>query len=223
MLHMMHSLPTEIIIADTHPLFREAVEARVSSWYPRATIRQAESAVQLQALLAEVTPQLLITDLHLPPGDLLDIIRDHPAMTMQGILIYSNYRDPKVVRDCCKMGVLGYVHKTSGAELLHKAIKSVLRREVFLGPGISLTGHETPAIPEGDHRFKDYFQLRFELTKRELEVLGQIKRGLNNREIAEALFISEQTVCVHRKNILRKVGVNNTQKLLRITYEHHLA
>lgn len=220
---MMHAYPREAIIADPHPLFREGVAARLLSWFPEISIQYAADAAGLADSLRKGSAGLVISEILLPPGDIFPLLHQFGGHPPCPILIISQYKDPNLVRELCKLGVLGVLHKGSEAQILSTAIHHALRQEVFLGPGIAMSGQTEAKPEEADPRFKDYFQLRFELTRREIEVLGLIKRGMKNREIAEALFISEQTVSVHRKNIFRKVGVNNTQKLLRITYEHHLA
>lgn len=219
---MMQPYLREAIIADPHPLFREGVEARLHAWFPGITVAHASDAPALASQMQMGHPDLVISEMLLPPGDVFPLLQSFGGTPPSPFIILSQYKDPKLVRELCKLGVLGVVHKNSPADSLHTAIRHAVAREVFLGPGLSMTGAAEPA-EEADTRFRDYFQLRFELTRREIEVLALIKRGLKNREIAESLFISEQTVSVHRKNIFRKVGVNNTQKLLRITYEHHLA
>lgn len=220
---MMHAYLREAIIADPHPLFREGVEARLRSWFPEIAIRHAADSDGLSECLRTGHADLVISEMLLPPGDILSLLERFNGSPPLPFVIISQYKDPKLVRELCKLGVLAVLHKGSGAEILQAAVRHALRQEIFLGPGITMTGQAEAKPEETDPRFKDYFQLRFELTRREIEVLSLIKRGMKNREIAEALFISEQTVSVHRKNIFRKVGVNNTQKLLRITYEHHLA
>jgi len=212
----------DILLADPFPMFRAGVRQYLGTWYPQAVIRETGDKEALMEMLANQTPDLLISELQIPPGDAFEVLKSLPQPATKGVLIISQYKDSRLVRDIFKLGVLGFLHKSSGPEELQKAVRAVLRKEVFLGNGVSLTEQSTsPKAPESQS-FRDFFQLRYELTPRELEVLANIKQGLNNREIAEALFISEQTVSVHRKNILRKVGVNNTQKLLRITYEHHV-
>ena len=213
----------EIIVADPHPLFREALENRLTAWFPKSRIYAAVDQDALLELGRQLNPDLVICEMNLGTGDAFQVMEQWPGKRRDQFLILTIYSDPKLVRNACKAGALGYVLKTSPPEELLRAIHEVLAKRVFLGSGVSPTdmpvqnGH----LMKADLR--DFFHLRFELTKREVEVLGQIMSGLSNREIAETLFISEQTVCVHSKNILRKVGVNNTQKLLRIAYEHQLA
>jgi two-component system, NarL family, response regulator DegU len=212
----------DILLADPFPMFRAGVRQYLGTWYPQAVIRESGDKGSLMEMLVNQPPDLLISELQIPPGDAFEVMKSLPQPATKGVLIISQYKDSRLVRDIFKLGVLGFLHKSSGPEELQKAVRAVLRKEVFLGTGVSLTEQPTSRKAPETQSFRDFFQLRYELTPRELEVLANIKQGLNNREIAEALFISEQTVSVHRKNILRKVGVNNTQKLLRITYEHHV-
>lgn len=221
--HPMNQHPfLDILLADPYHIFREGIRQYLAEWYPQATFRNASTAAEVIAQLKEQQPDLLLTALELPPGDAFEIFKAFPHPAGRGVLIISHFKEPRLVREICKLGALGYIHKSCLPDELQRAVKTVLRREVYLGKGIALTEQAPPMKDEENKQFRDYFHLRYELTPRELEVLAQIKQGLNNREIAEVLFISEQTVSVHRKNILRKVGVNNTQKLLKITYEHHL-
>lgn len=216
----MQSYPSEIIIADPHPLFNMAVESCLQRWFPNAEIQKVDKASALLKISTQVQPRLVIMELQLADGDAFEVLARWQNPRDTTFVILSQYKDPKIVRDLCKLGVLAYLHKSSQAEELHEAIQHAVAGEVYLGKGISLNGYATH---EDTDKFRDYFHLRYELTPREIEVLAQIKRGLSNREIAGELYISEQTVSVHRKNILRKVGVNNTQKLLCITFEHELA
>ncbi len=220
---MSASSPKEIVLADPHPVFRLGLRYLLQEWFPGAVIRETADIQDLLLQVQQQAPDLIISELHLPPGDLLEGLERSIHLQRLPIIVYSHYREPKLVRQSFKLGISGYLHKSSPAPHLKEAILQVLRKEVFMGEGIVLSDGQRGEVPEVHPAFRDYFHLRFELTRREIEVLAQIKKGLNNREIADLLYISEQTVSVHRKNILRKVGVNNTQKLLHITYEHHLA
>lgn len=217
---MSPNSPLDVLLADPYPICREGIRLQLEECLPHASIREASIATEVMDQLREQQPDLLVSALELPPGDAFEVMKAFPQPATRGVLIISHFKEPNLVREICKLGALGFLHKSCSVEEFQQAVRTVLRREVFLGSGISLS-EQTP-VQDEDDKFRDYFHLRYELTPRELEVLAQIKQGLNNREIAAALFISEQTVSVHRKNILRKVGVNNTQKLLRIAYEYHL-
>ncbi|MCL4110525.1 UNVERIFIED_CONTAM: hypothetical protein GTU68_047774 [Idotea baltica] len=91
--------------------------------------------------------------------------------------------------------------------------------------GLRLTpkiGHK-PKSEVRQNLFGDHFQIKQKLTKREKEVLEHIVLAKSNIEIGEVLFISEQTVGVHKKNIMRKLGVHNTVSLVRFAIDNNLA
>ena len=71
-------------------------------------------------------------------------------------------------------------------------------------------------------KFDDKFVKKYNLTKREIEILRLITLALSNKEIAKKLFISDQTVSVHRKNIMRKLQVSNTAALIKMAYDNSL-
>ena len=73
-----------------------------------------------------------------------------------------------------------------------------------------------------EKKFEDRFVKKNNLTRRELEILRHIAQAMSNKEIAEKLFISDQTVSVHRKNIMRKLGVTNTAGLIKTAYDNQL-
>ncbi|MEZ5048800.1 MAG: response regulator transcription factor [Saprospiraceae bacterium] len=73
-----------------------------------------------------------------------------------------------------------------------------------------------------ESKYEDKFQLRQKLTRREKEILSLITQAKSNKEIAKELFISYQTVGVHRKNIMRKLGVRSTVNLIRYAIDHDL-
>ena len=74
----------------------------------------------------------------------------------------------------------------------------------------------------GSGKFEDGFTIKNKLTKRELEILELISQAKSNKEIAEILFISPQTVSVHRKNVMRKLNVSNTASLIKYAMDHNI-
>jgi len=92
----------------------------------------------------------------------------------------------------------------------------------FLATGLEITPKKNGMSSTAPQPFEDRFLLRKKLTKREQEVLELITKALNNKEIASQLYISDQTVGVHRKNIMRKLGVRNTVNLIKFAIDHQL-
>lgn len=216
-----------VVIADDHQLFITGLRSILNDIddYEIEMLGIANDGEELISILKRQSPDLLILDLNMPERDGLDVldsIRDQYSDLK--ILALTMYDESKIVKSAFKSGVDGYVLKSSGKEELVKAIKEVLDGRTFLGKGVSLNSLVTKASRKSDdaYHFEDKFIKKSNLTKREFEILRLISLALSNKEIAKELFISDQTVSVHRKNIMRKLGVSNTAGLIKIAYDNSL-
>lgn len=216
-----------IVIADDHQLFITGLKSILKeiAEYDIHLLDIANDGEELIAILKKNVPDLLILDLNMPEKnglDVLDTIRDQYEDLK--ILALTMYDESKIVKSAFKSGVDGYVLKSSGKEELVRAIKEVLDGRTFLGKGVSLNSVVTKASRKSDdaYHFEDKFIKKSNLTKREFEILRLISLALSNKEIAKELYISDQTVSVHRKNIMRKLGVSNTAGLIKIAYDNSL-
>lgn len=216
-----------IVIADDHQLFITGLKSILKeiAEYDIHLLDIANDGEELITILKKNVPDLLILDLNMPEKnglDVLDTIRDQYEDLK--ILALTMYDESKIVKSAFKSGVDGYVLKSSGKEELVRAIKEVLDGRTFLGKGVSLNSVVTKASRKSDdaYHFEDKFIKKSNLTKREFEILRLISLALSNKEIAKELYISDQTVSVHRKNIMRKLGVSNTAGLIKIAYDNSL-
>ena len=92
----------------------------------------------------------------------------------------------------------------------------------YVGEGVELVNNGIKPMTPEMKIYQDKFLKKYNLTKREMEILSLIAQALSNKEIASELYISDQTVSVHRKNIMRKLGVSNAAALIKIAYENDL-
>ncbi len=167
---------------------------------------------------------LVILDLNLPDEDGLELI---PQIRKQfkniKILVLTSYGDYKFVGQALKNGADGYLLKSNSEEDLIDAIEEVMSGNTYLAPGLHITppnGKKMISLKKST--YEDRFVIKQKLTTREHEVLELITQAKNNKEIAKELFISDQTVGVHRKNIMRKLGVRNTINLIKFAMENQL-
>ena len=216
-----------VVIADDHQLFITGLKSILNDieGYEINLLDIANDGEELLDILKQNVPDLLILDLNMPERDgldVLDVIRGQYEDLK--ILALTMYDESKIVKSAFKSGVDGYVLKSSGKEELVRAIIEVLDGRTFLGKGVSLNSLTSKASRKSDnaYQFEDKFIKKSNLTKREFEILRLISLALSNKEIAKELFISDQTVSVHRKNIMRKLGVSNTAGLIKIAYDNSL-
>lgn len=209
-----------VIIADDHQLFVESLRLllQTTDAYHFNIVGVAYSGSELLELLKTHKPDLLLLDINLPSKNGLEVLQE-VKKTIKGtrILVLTMYDDPKIIKSAFDSKVDGYLLKNCGKDELLGAIETVMRGDVFIGKGVSVANHQSEPTT-----FEDIFQKKFQLTKREIEVLRLITQARNNSSIAKELYISEQTAAVHRKNIMRKIGVNSTAALIRVAYDNHL-
>jgi len=105
---------------------------------------------------------------------------------------------------------------------LTECVNEIMIGNRFLATGLQITPSKNGDTGSQAQPFEDRFLLRKKLTRREQEVLELIAKAMNNKEIADQLYISDQTVGVHRKNIMRKLGVRNTVNLIKFAIDHQL-
>lgn len=214
-----------VLLADGFPIYVEGLRSvlhKTEGRFHCAVKGVAQTGADVPRMLQESPADLLLIDIGLPETDGLKILPTvKKGFANTRILVLSQLDDPRLVRAAFKAGADGYMLKSSSKDELFKAIEQVLNGHVFVGAGLTVgerNGHTVSIAASPDIRFAR----RFGLTRREMEVMPYIGQALNNKEIADKLYISDQTVSVHRKNIMRKLGVNNTASLIKMAYEHNL-
>jgi len=214
-----------VALADDHQLFLEGIKTILGRAEETKfeVIGEAHSGKELLDLLKEDLPDLLLLDLNMPEGDglnMLSIIKKKYKSIR--ILALTMYDDVKLVRTAFNEDVDGYILKTTGKLELLEAIDEIMDGGRFFGEGVRihiLPEDQREIIPS---KFDDKFVKKYNLTKREIEILKLITQAMSNKEIAKKLFISDQTVSVHRKNIMRKLQVSNTAALIKMAYDNSL-
>jgi DNA-binding NarL/FixJ family response regulator len=210
-----------VVIADDHQLFVESLKLllQTTDAYHFNILGVAYSGDELLNLLKGQRPDLLILDINLPSKNGLEVLQEmRKSLKGTRILVLTMYDDPKIIKSAFDQKVDGYLLKNCSKDELMRAFDTIFNDEVYIGKGVSVANH----APTEPSNFEDVFQKKFLLTKREVEVLRLITQARNNGSIAKELYISEQTAAVHRKNIMRKIGVNSTASLIRVAYDNHL-
>ena len=201
---------TTLLIADDHPLFREALRGVALRLLPGARIREAENADALYAMVdAEPDADLLLLDLNMPGTQgfsaLVHLRALHPQLP---VAMVSAREEPEVKRRALDHGAMGFIPKSSDAATLATALQQVLDGERWV-PDAALS-----AAPIADDERAIAARVR-ELTPQQFRVLQMLGTGLLNKQIGYELGVSEATIKAHMSAILRKLGANNrTQAVL---------
>ncbi len=216
------------VLVDIQSIFRTGLKSYYASMEepPIQIIGEEKTAAGLLLFLNKnLSTELVILDLNLPDQDGLDLI---PLIRKQfktiKIIVLTSYSDFKFVGQALKNGADGYILKSHEIEDLNEAIKEVMEGRTYLASGLHITPPNGKRLTSNVKKsmYEDRFVIKQKLTKREQEVLQLITEAKNNKEIAKELFISDQTVGVHRKNIMRKLSVKNTINLIKFALENQL-
>jgi DNA-binding NarL/FixJ family response regulator len=217
--------PIKTFIADIHQLFIEGFERVLDEMdYPKVkVVGTAVTATDLLEGLYEFAPDLLFMELSFTDQDGMELIKKiREEFTDLRICILSGYVDHKFVKEAFQNGADGYYSKFNDQSELVECVNEVMLGNTYLASGLNITPQKNSKRKVSEFQIEDRFLLKKKLTKREQEVLELITKAMNNKEIAEKLYISDQTVGVHRKNIMRKLNVRNTVNLIKFAIDHQL-
>jgi len=207
----MSRTTSTIIIADDHPLFREALTHAIRNCIADANIVEADSLDSLQRVVAENEgADLLLLDLNMPGVvgfSALAYIRS--TYETLATVIVSATDDPSVIRRAIQHGASGFIPKSSSITDIEAAIGAVLQGELWLPPGTVLHDQKLGGAEA------DVAAVLSTLTPHQFRVLLMLSQGLMNKQIAYQLGVSEATVKAHVTAVLRKLKVSNrTQAVL---------
>jgi DNA-binding NarL/FixJ family response regulator len=195
---------THLIIADDHPLFRDALRLAVASVVTPARIGEAGSFEDLTAMLERETDvDLVLLDLKMPGisgfSGLIYLRAQYPAIP---VVVVSASDDVETIRRSLDFGASGFVPKRFGVEKLGEAILRVLDGDVWIPPDIDLSAASDPEMTKLRDRLVT-------LTPQQVRVLMMLSEGLLNKQIAYELGVSEATIKAHVSAILQKLGVES--------------
>jgi len=204
----------KIIIADDHPMFRNALKQSITSDHNTCIIIECESLDSLRAeLKTHQDADLLVLDLNMPGAEgfssLVYVQNKYPQLPV--VMISANDK-LDVIGTAKSFGALGYISKSASIENIRDAINSVLAGDTCFPS--ELDDFDYNQEHEG---LLEMTKKVSELTPQQYRVLQMIKQGLLNKQIAYDLKISEATVKAHVTAIMRKLGVNNrTQAVMKV-------
>ena len=214
----------KVIIAEDQSIFAEGLKQtlRKSSDEEIHILSLVTNGTNLEEEVRHHRPDILFLDLSLPGCDSLSMLKPiHNIAPDMRIIVFTIYQDTKMVREAFRNGADGYILKTCKPCEIHEGIREVKAGKVYMGSGVSATERHI-AVKQNDTSNKDWFMQQYCLTNREMEILRLLSNALTNKQISEELYISDQTVGVHRKNIMRKLGVSNSAALVRMLHHNNM-
>ncbi len=200
----MPATSTHLVIADDHPLFRDALRQAVASVVTSAKIDEVGTFDDLTALLEQDSDvDLVLLDLTMPRisgfSGLIYLRAQYPAIP---VVIVSASDDAATIGRSLDFGASGFIPKRFGVETLRDAIVKVMDGGVWVPPDTDLSSAADPDLT----RLRDRLMT---LTPQQVRVLMMLSEGLLNKQIAYELGVSEATIKAHVSAILQKLGVES--------------
>ena len=202
------------VLVDHHPLWLDAVSMVVGD-LGLTVVGTATSGREGLALVTEHRPDVLVTGIQMPDGDIdgIELVRKgNEVVPGLRAIVLSVYDDAKHIDGALAAGAVAYVIKTAHPDDLRSAIRQAFAHSVYL-PGSRPAAAQAARVATEDLP---------DLTRRELEILQLVAEGHSNTQLAKMLWVTEQTVKFHLSNVYRKLDVANRTEASRWAQLHGL-
>lgn len=208
--------PVRIAICEDHDITADGLRVLIS-YHPQFTVvGQAKNCADLLALLSENSVDILILDLNLGVEDgfgiLAKVRTTYPNLL---VLILTMYDDDHLIAKAKLAKANGYLLKNISSVELFDALKKLNHSSFFEDPKAFLQRNKVVGQ-------RDSFVEKMKLTKREAEIVTLVAKGKDAMTISEELYLSQNTVLTHKKNIMKKLGLVSTADLVRFAFENKL-
>jgi DNA-binding NarL/FixJ family response regulator len=206
-----------VVVADDQGMVRSGFTVLLNAQPDIEVIGEAVNGREAITQAADLRPDVILMDVRMPVLDGLQATREIGTLPdPPKILVLTTFDLDDYVYEALRSGASGFLLKDASANELADAVRLVAAGDAMLAPGVTrrlIAEFARMGAPRGPNR-------RLEgLTERESEVLALVARGLSNAEIAERLFVAEQTVKTHVSRILMKLGLRDRTQAVVLAYE----
>jgi len=210
------SKPIRILLADDHPIFRDGLKQLLGLEKDFEVVGETGHGDDVIPAVEKYRPDILLLDLKMPGTHGLAVLQKMQAAGSETkVIVLTASEDKNEFVQAMKLGTSGIVLKQSATELLLKSIRKVYQGEIWLD------SHTTAAVIRQFASGEEVLlgatngrsRERLPLSQREREIVTLVAQGFKNKEMAEKMFISEQTVKNHLHNIFDKLGVSDRLEL----------
>ncbi len=208
-----------VLIIDDHPLFRKGVTELLNSQTDFRVISEAASGTEGLKLAEELKPDLILIDLNMKGMDGIKVVSAIKDLELESINIILTVSDTEEnLMSAIRHGADGYLLKDTEPESIVEKLRKAVNGEVVIDD--SLTNLMTNTIRDNRRWTPTDYSM---LSEREMEILKLIVKGMSNKLIARELGITEGTVKVHVKNILRKLNLRSRLEAALWAIEHNFS
>ena len=215
----MKSKKIRVMLVDDHGLIREGIKQILELEKDIVVVGQAGDGEEAFVKVEDLKPDIILLDINMPKVNGIEALRRFKDIGIESkIIMLTIHEDKEYIMETMKLGADGYILKDSSADCFIKAIRDVLNGKEFIQPKITNLANNGTNGEDVDICLERINSL----TKREYEVLTLIAEGLNNRDIATKIFISEKTVKNHVSSIFKKLKLNDRVQAAIFAYKNNI-
>lgn len=209
--------PIRVLIADGHPIVLAGLRAVLSDRPGLQIVGEANDGMEAIERAAELTPDVVLMDLKLPKVDGMTVLRSlHARAQNSKVILFASSDHREDFVEAMKLGCSGVLPRDTPTHLIEKSIIKVYAGEIWLDSNTTaavIRHFASPAELNANQPNGKTSRERSQLSQREREIIILIAQGYKNKEIAEKMFITEQTVKNHLHNVFDKLGVSDRLEL----------
>ncbi len=211
----------KVMLVDDEQLIRSGLKIMLETYPDIEVIHQAGNGREAFECCKKEVPDVVLMDIRMPVSTGIEgtkLIKE--AYPEVKIVMVTTFQDTEYIVEAMQYGASGYLLKDSSYEAIYDGIKVALSGKVVMDATVSEKLVMQPKAPASSMEKTDISS--FGLTEREIELIRLVSQGLNNKEISEALFLSEGTVKNNISTILSKLALRDRTQLVIFAYDHHI-
>jgi two-component system, NarL family, nitrate/nitrite response regulator NarL len=214
----MTTTPIRVFIADAHPIVLEGLKGFLNQQPGLQVVGEACDGLEAVEKIAQTSPDVILLDLKMPRVDGLTILRSVQTRSPGSkVILFTSTENKEDFVEAMKLGCCGILQKDASVSMIEKSIRKVHEGEIWLDSTTTAAVIRSFSAPTNDfsapHVNGKVPRERAQLSQREREIIILIAQGYKNKEIAEKMFITEQTVKNHLHNVFDKLGVSDRLEL----------
>ena len=210
----------KVMLVDDEQLIRSGLKIMLETYPDIEVIHQAGNGREAFECCKIEVPDIVLMDIRMPVSTGIEgtkLIKE--AYPEVKIVMVTTFQDTEYIVEAMQYGASGYLLKDSSYEAIYDGIKVALSGKVVMDATVSEKLVMQPKVPTTIEKTDIS---AFGLTEREIELIRLVSQGLNNKEISEALFLSEGTVKNNISTILSKLALRDRTQLVIFAYDHHI-